>query len=66
MRWPTPTCGAARPMPGAAYMVSAMSSTSAATVPSMSVTAVGGVLEDGVGVGVYLADRHAGEAYVAA
>src|SRR5687767_15549977 len=42
MRWGTPTWGAARPMPGAAYMVSIMSLTSRSSSESKRVTGSAG------------------------
>src|SRR4051812_39483526 len=40
MRFCTPTCGAARPIPDASYIVSTIVSTKRASFPSMSVTSL--------------------------
>ena len=44
----TPTCGAASPIPGAAYMVSIMSSMSRSIVRRDRVNRLGAIVEDGV------------------
>ena len=48
-RFSTPTCGAARPMPGAAYIVSSMSSISWRTSASTDVDRLGLLLEARIG-----------------
>ena len=48
-RFRTPTCGAARPMPGAWYMVSSMSSISLRTLASTCFTGCGDLLQARIG-----------------
>ena len=49
MRRESPTCGAARPTPGAAYIVCVMLSMKLASLPSMFATSLAGLLERRVG-----------------
>ena len=57
----TPTCTAARPTPGAAYMVSSMSSASLRTSASMRSTGARDLAQDGVGQGDDRQLRHGAE-----